>query len=145
MATTRYLSTGKGNDTIRLGQGADFVYIEKTGGRIEISMMFESGNKPKRIVYEGKWNGSIENEKLIDVIRATSSQFDVLSLRGHDPRWSNSKENNAILLVEEGTTIDEYMEELGNIGIADDYDIPTTRHQIQFRYIERFELSTHTN
>ena len=152
------LVEGKGSDDIRLGTGADLVFVEKTGGSISVGRVPRSNerpsqNKPKRIVYKGE--GRITNSSKNDFIRGGPTQFDLLTMRKYSPNLRPQvNKNERILLIEDGTAIDEYLQKISQvrdiffkghkIEIKLNGHMRSKAQRIQFSYIERFEMSEHT-
>ena len=152
------LVEGKGSDDIRLGTGADLVFVEKTGGSISLGCAPSSNedpsrNKPKRIVYKGE--GRIKNSRNNDFIRGGPGQFDLLTMRKYSPNLQPQViKNERILLIEKGTAIDEYLQKISQvrdvffnghkIEVKPNGHMRSKAQRIQFSFIERFEMSEHT-
>ena len=152
------LVEGKGSDDIRLGTGADLVFVQKTGGSISVGRVPRSNerpsqNKPKRIVYKGE--GRIKNSRNNDFIRGGPTQFDLLTMRKYSPNLQPQViKNERILLIEKGTAIDEYLQKISQvrdvffnghkIEVKPNGHMRSKTQRIQFSFIERFEMSEHT-
>jgi len=150
------LVEGKGTDEIRLGTGADLVLVEKTAGSISVGRVPLSNerpdqNKPKRIVYKGA--GRIKDGDKNDFIRGGPTQFDLLTMRKYSPNLQQQGDGR-ILLIEDGTTIDQFKQKISQVAgvffrghqseVSQNGDMRTKSQRIEFRFIERFEMSEHT-
>ena len=152
------LVEGNGSDSIRVGTGADLVFVEKTGGSISVGRVPGSNerpsqNKPKRIVYNGE--GRITNSSNNDFIRGGPTQFDLLTMRKYSPNLQPQViKNERILLIESGTAIDEYLQKISQvrdiffnghkIEVKPNGHMRFKAQRIEFSFIERFEMSEHT-
>ena len=138
---------GKGNDDISLGTGADLILVNKTGGSIVVDCCVRGyykppeKHKPKRIVYKGE--GRIKDGNKNDIIKGGSTPFDVLTMRTYSPKLQ-SQGDAWFLLIEHGTTIDEYSQQIDLIEVTQNGDMKSIIQQIEFSSIERFEMSEYT-
>ena len=130
--------------------------VEKTGGSISVGRVPLSNerpdqNKPKRIVYKGA--GRIKDGNKNDFIRGGPTQFDLLTMRKYSPNLQQQGDGR-ILLIEDRTTIDQYKRQISQVAsvffrghqseVSQNGDMRTKSQRIEFRLIERFEMSEHT-
>lgn len=135
---------GKGRDTIKIGTGHDLVIVKKDEGSVDLvtsllSTQNPSQQKPKRVVYESERTKAEGDDSIV----GGETQFDVLSLR----KYKGSKNHNGILLIEKGSTIDEYRSKVSDTDIFKNHPQQafSSAQKIEFSNFERVEMSHNQN